>query len=181
VPQLPRIAATAFAIVGLVMAGACGPIRVRSFTEPGVNLANYHSYAWTTDTDYATGDPRLDNNPFFRTRLMDAVDHELSRRGFEKRETPPPDVLVHFHARISQAVDVSAVDQRYGACQNCGASVYDAGSILIDFVDARTDKLAWRGWAETSMEGSIDNQRLMEQQIDEAVAKILQQLPGRSS
>jgi hypothetical protein len=32
--------------------------------------------------------------------------------------------------------------------------VYETGALLIDFVDARTDKLVWRGWAEDGVDGS---------------------------
>jgi hypothetical protein len=35
----------------------------------------------------------------------------------------------------------------------------------------------WRGWAEDSINGVIDNQEWMEQAIDQAVARILRQLP----
>ena len=50
---------------------------------------------------------------------------------------------------------------------------------MIDFVDARTDTLVWRGWSEESVDGTIDNQELMERKIDQTVARILQRLPGR--
>ena len=63
----------------------------------------------------------------------------------------------------------------------CGgrSSVYDAGTLVIDLVDARTKTLVWRGWAEGSLEGVIDNQASMEAHIDRAVARVLQQLPPR--
>ncbi len=173
------LATAALTTLGLIVLTACAPMRVRSFTEPGIDFARYHTYAWAQDADLATGDPRLDNNPFFQNRLMSDVDRDLSRRGFEKSTSGTPDLLIHYHARITQEIDVNHVDQRYGSCQNCAASVYDAGNILIDLVDGRTEKLAWRGWVETSLEGSIDNQRFMEEQIDQAVTRILEKLPRR--
>jgi hypothetical protein len=57
--------------------------------------------------------------------------------------------------------------------------VYDAGTLLIDLVDARTNRLVWRGWAEGSVDGVIDNQEWMEARIDEAVTRILERLPRR--
>ena len=51
---------------------------------------------------------------------------------------------------------------------------------MLDLVDAPTSRLVWRGWAEGSIEGAIDDQKLMEERIDEAVAKILARLPRRS-
>ena len=46
-------------------------------------------------------------------------------------------------------------------------------------VGTRTNKLVWRGWAEGSVDGVIDNQEWMEARIDDAVAQILQRLPRR--
>jgi uncharacterized protein DUF4136 len=179
VTSLPRLTAAIVGTIAVVATLACAPMRVRSFTEPGIDFAGYHTYAWAERLDTVTGDPRLDNNPFFQTRLMADVDRELARRGFEKRTSGTPDLYVHYHSRITQELDVRTVDREYAACQNCGASVYDAGTILIDFVDGRSEKLAWRGWVETSMQGAIDNQRWMEEQIDQAVTRILERLPAR--
>jgi hypothetical protein len=54
---------------------------------------------------------------------------------------------------------------------------YEAGTLVIDVVDARTNRLIWRGWAENTMDGAIDNQDWMEKTIDHAVARIFTQLP----
>jgi hypothetical protein len=35
----------------------------------------------------------------------------------------------------------------------------------------------WRGWAEDSFDGVVENQDWMEAEIDEAVARILETLP----
>jgi Domain of unknown function (DUF4136) len=54
------------------------------------------------------------------------------------------------------------------------------GHDQLDLVDAPTDTLVWRGWAEGSIQGAIDDQTLMEERIDEAVARILARLPRQS-
>lgn len=64
-----------------------------------------------------------------------------------------------------------------GSCEDCHAEVYDAGTLLIDLVDAQTERLVWRGWAKGSLDGVIDNQAWMEERIDETVARILGKLP----
>jgi hypothetical protein len=51
--------------------------------------------------------------------------------------------------------------------------------LTIDVMDRRTGRLAWRGWAECSFEGVIENQAWMEATIDQAVDRILAQLPRR--
>jgi len=50
---------------------------------------------------------------------------------------------------------------------------------MLDFVDTRTKTLAWRGWAEGSLDGIIDDQRWMEERIDTSVEKILARFPQR--
>jgi hypothetical protein len=46
-------------------------------------------------------------------------------------------------------------------------------------VDPRSNRLIWRGWAEGSFEGVIDNQEWLEKRIDETVARIMDRLPAR--
>jgi hypothetical protein len=58
--------------------------------------------------------------------------------------------------------------------------LYDAGTLVIDFIDTRTRTLAWRGWAESPFDGVIDNQQWMNATIDKTVAKILTRLPVTS-
>jgi hypothetical protein len=64
---------------------------------------------------------------------------------------------------------------------NCKPFVFDAGTLVIDLVDAGTNKLLWRGWVEASLDSVVDNQHWMEEQIDEAVARILERLPRRAA
>jgi hypothetical protein len=101
----------------------------------------------------------------------------LASRGFEKATSP--DLLIHYHASVTQDIYISGGERRDGDCEGCRPEVYDAGTLLIDLVDARTNRLVWRGWAKSSIDGVIDNQDWMEQRIDEAVARILEKLPRR--
>ena len=55
--------------------------------------------------------------------------------------------------------------------------VYDAGTLFVDLVDTRAKTLVWRGWAEGSMDGAIDDQAAMDARVDDAVMRILRRLP----
>lgn len=172
-----RRAVLAISLLAGVVAAGCGPIRVNSYTETGVTF-NFRTYAWAAEDSTPTGDPRLDNNRFFSDRVRASVDRELAARGFEK--TPEsPDLTLHYHASITQAIEIAAATDHFEHCQNCGTSVYDAGTLVIDLVDARTSRLVWRGWAE-KVDTVIDNQDWMEETIDLTVAQIMKRLPPRS-
>ena len=161
-----------------VVAAGCAPVRVNASLERGMAFTNYDSYTWADDEQFNTGDPRLDNNEFFQHRLQAATESVLAQHGLEKVSATTADLVLHYHANISQRIDVNALDRGYGYCEDCHSSIYDAGTITIDFVDAKTNRLVWRGWSDGSLEG-IDNQPIIESRIDEAVRKILQQLPPR--
>ena len=169
-------------LIAMVLNG-CAPIRVNSYLERGVDFQQYRTYAWGSADGLSTGDPRLDNNRFFSQRVETAVDQQLASRGFEKRESGSADVLIHMHARIDQRIESDGIDREYARCDvsDCRPFVYEAGTLLLDFIDTRTNQLAWRGWAEGGFDGAIDNQDWMEARIDAAVGKILARLPRDTS
>jgi hypothetical protein len=92
-----------------------------------------------------------------------------------------PDLLLHYHASITQRIDIDRIDTRRGYCsdENCrvGLTDYEAGTIVLDVVDTRTNKVIWRGWAEDKVEGMLNNADTMEREINEAVTRMLARLP----
>jgi hypothetical protein len=88
-------------------------------------------------------------------------------------------VLLHIHARLDQRIERAELDNIDGHCidNDCRPALYDAGTLMLDFTDRRTNQLAWRGWAERSFDGVIDDQKWMEATIDKTVARILARLP----
>jgi hypothetical protein len=178
---LRRLAPYSVLTATLAVTG-CAPLTVNSFVDRKTDLSVYRTYAWGPADNTSTGDPRLDSNRFFEERVRAQVDKELGSHGYEKIAGGTPDLLVHYHANFAQEIDIRQLDARYDTCGtgDCRPYIYDKGTLFVDLVDARADRLVWRGWAEGSVDGVIDNQAWMEQRIDEAVAKILRRLPNRS-
>lgn len=170
---------TGVAVIAAGLAG-CAPVRVNSYSERAVDFSRYRTYAWSPTVHGPTGDPRLDDNRFFHERVRADIESGLNRRGYEAAAAGEPDLIVHYHASVTQEIDVATVDAAYCETNDCRPYVYEAGTLLIDLVDARTSRIVWRGWAEGSIEGAIDDQRFMEQRVDEAVDRILERLPNRS-
>ena len=168
----------AISLLAGTMAAGCAPLQVHSYAEPGVAF-HFHTYAWAVEDSVSTGDPRLDNNRFFSERVHQSVDRELAARGFEQTDSGTPDLLLHYHASVTQEIEINTTTDRFEHCVNCGTSVYNAGTLVIDLVDARTSRLVWRGWAER-VSAVIDNQDWMEETIDMTVARIMKRLPPRS-
>jgi hypothetical protein len=169
-------------LAAVLTSGACAPIKVNSFVDQRADFSLYRTYAWADDTPRATGDPRLDNNPFFHERLQSDADNGLAARGFERARSGSPDLMLHYHASFTQEIDVARLDREYeyDTSQDGGVpSVYEAGSVVLDFVDTRSNRLVWRGWAKGSMDGAINDQAYMEQRLDDVVARVVATVPHR--
>jgi hypothetical protein len=169
------------AVASLWVAVGCATMNVNSYAERGIDLRRYRTFAWGPPDTWSTGDPRLDHNRFFDERVRARVEEQLARGGFEKTASEQPDLFVHYHARVTQEIDIRRLDSSasYCAAHDCRPFIYDKGTLFVDLVEPCTDKVIWRGWAEGSVDGVIDNQAWMESRIDEAVATILAQLPDR--
>lgn len=158
--------------------GGCATMTVGSHIERQINFSEYVTYDWGARDSLPVGDPRLDNNPFFRDYLEGAIEKRLAGRGYHRVASGPPDVLVHYHASVNQKVDVYEGDRSLGYSQPDSRVVeFEQGTLVIDLVDARTNKVVWRGWSQDTMTGVIDNQWRLEKQVEEGVAKMMMRLP----
>ena len=173
--QLGAAAALVFLLTG------CAPIRVSSFMERGVDFAQFQTYDWGPATALSTGDPRLDNNPFFHDSFQGAVEKRLTESGLRHAVSGAPDLLIQYRASMSQSFSVSGVDHDDGTCNtgDCEARVteYKAGTLVLAIRDARTNRVVWRSSAQQSVDGLIDNQDWMEKYIDKAVARMMERFP----
>jgi len=169
------------ALASVALAG-CATMNVSSHVERSVDFAQYKTFDWGPADALPTGDPRLDNNPFFNDFLQGAVEKRFAGRGMTQVPSGgTPDLLVHYHANISQRIDVNGVDRQRGYCydEDCQTRVseYDAGTIVVDVVDAKTNRVVWRGWAQTPFDGVIDDQDRLAKVVDDAVTKMMARFP----
>ena len=139
-----------------VLSTACAAtLSVSSHVDHGVNFGVFQTYDWGPPDALPAGDPRLDANPFFKDHIQGAVERQLAMRGMKLATTETPDLLIHYHANVTRRFEVNGVDRSYGYCYagDCPSDVteYEAGTLVIDIVDARTSKLLWRGWAQNDV------------------------------
>jgi hypothetical protein len=173
-----RLLAGHFAIAAATVAAACAPMTITTYTQRGVDVAAYRTFAWEQTATGVPGDPRLDNNTFFHDYLRDAVERELLTRGYEHTSLQP-EMYVHYHASAQQKVLMADRQVRSEQCRDCTAEVYDEGTLLIDLTNARTGALVWRGVAQSGLTAAVNNQLRMEETIDRAVTRIFTTLPHR--
>jgi hypothetical protein len=176
-----RLVLAGMVALAAIGTAGCSALRVNAYQEPGFDVARYRTFAWASHDAFSTGDPRLDNNRFFIERVQRAVERELALRGLE-RDAAAPDVTLHIHARFDQRIRQADLEPASAPGSQRGQTeVYEAGTVLLDVVDRRTERVAWRGWAEGAFDGVVDDQDWLDATIDKTVTKILARFPRRAS
>ena len=168
------------AFAALLALQGCATMNVSSHIERGVDFAQFRTWDFGPADALPTGDPRLDNNPFFKDYLEGAVGKALEVRHYGRVTSGTPDLLVHYHANISKSFDVNGVDNRNGYCyDNCEPVIieYEQGTIVLDVVDTHTNRVVWRGWAQQNVNGMIDNQELLRKEVNKAVTRMMELFP----
>jgi hypothetical protein len=161
---------------------ACAPMQVSTFVRPEAETASYLTYEWEPAGLRSVGDPRLDGNSVFEGYVTAAIDEQLRARGLEPTATGMADLRVRWSASTAQRAyagdrGTAAGRPRGAGCGDCGIDVFDEGTLVIDLVDAQTDRLLWRGWATAAIDGIVADQPRMERRLHEAVVRLLQRLP----
>ncbi len=173
----------AMAVLGLTMS-ACATMNVSSHVEHGLDFTQYHTWRWAPADALPETNARL-NSPLFQDHFQGAVERQLAARGLvQASDDAAPDLLVHYHANLSPQMQVTNDQTGSGACYDADCRVRvlesDMDTLVVDVVDAKTNRLIWRGWAQDAIVGTLENPERLENRIREAVAKMFARFPKTS-
>lgn len=158
------------------------------------DFASYKSYDWIPFPDKEKADPRL-NYDFLGQAIPAAADTELQKKGYVKLTTGQPDFRVGWYVAVDQGADVQHVDNFYGYTAGAGwgygpqggwtyagglsssyVRQYAVGTLVLDIVDGKSNKLVWRGAAHAQINPKASREQ-KEERINAAIQKILEQFP----
>lgn len=145
-----------FSAALVLAASGCVGFAVDTDYDPGTDFSGYRSWYWLPPSP--TGDPRIDND-LVANRIRGAVERSLAARGYAKTSTGEGSFGIGYHGFIQGKVDVQTVDRYYGYGPGWGrygagyggmatetyVDQYDEGTLILDIVDTRSQKLVWRG------------------------------------
>jgi hypothetical protein len=178
--------ATALAAAA-VLAG-CSTLKVKTQFDPTAPYPTYKTYAWLA-TQPGQEQAAAIRNPAVRSLVVDAVDREMKRKGFV-RTTPDqnPDFLVSVIGWGQSRVEITNYGYAYGGAYVYGpwgpsavaapiaeVNQYTDGTLILDFVDAQSKKLFWRGTATDT----LTTPEQVPNVVDGAVRKLLEQYPPK--
>lgn len=177
------------AIFALLVSGCASSPNTFSNADPGVDFSQYKTFGYfsTLSTDNAQYQSLVSNF------LKVAVAQELVVRGLDHDEENP-DLRVNFYINTKDKIKTRSVpvagayhdyrDPFYdpwggyggvGVAYETRVDQYTEGTLNIDVVDSKTNKLVWEG----SVIGRLTEKdvRNMENTVDEAVAEVMVNFP----
>jgi hypothetical protein len=169
--------------LAIVVFSSCSSVTVRTDHDPGTNFARYRTYAFGPLSQNA-----LTLNPSIRAQIESSLDQELAARGL--RRSARPDFYVAYHVTTREQISVQTFHDwgrwTYGGHRwNSytlwrGAPITTSyvhrttiGTLVVDFVDARTDRAFWRGVGT----GTVSSTEAHRQKVAEAVRRMLENFP----
>ncbi len=168
--------------------GGCSGVQVNQDYDPATDFSSMQAYRWESETQDKTGDLRIDN-PLRDTRIRAAVERQLAGKGFVKSEDGTSAFLVRYQYTLRQKIEsdgagggigfgIGSFGRHGGVAIGTGNNLreYDEGTLTIDFVDAASQILLWRGTGTQRFREYKDPEKAS-RDINTLVEKILAQFP----
>lgn len=158
-----------------VLLNACATIRTVNDYDPDYDFSTLKTFSWI-------------ENPDVEQRSMLTVKHfkktmeqRLAQKGITRNDSDP-DFKIAFHAKVEQRLDIVNWGYRYSGWYapygNVDVYQYDEGTMIVDFIDAKTNELIYRSTvtAEVGLHTDIEKRK---KRVEEAVEKILENFPPK--
>ena len=143
------------------------------------DFSNFKTYNWLPVPE------KPDIDSLNMERVKKAVNNNLRTKGI-MMTSDNPDFLIAAHLGHKEKVQVTNWGYGYGPYGRYwggywgpgGVSTYQykEGELILDFVDAKTKKLIWRGVAKAEVD-NINTPEKKDKLINSAVEKILEKFP----
>jgi len=171
-------------LAALAALAGCSTLRIGSDYDRSASFSAYHTFTWMERDHHGSA------NPLVVQRAREAVEGELTAKGFERAATDTTaDFAVDFTIGSRERTEVDsypppyagrwwALDDWWGhpywAYQVDGRQ-YREGTLSVDIFDARSHKPVWHGWAKKELtRADIEHSQ---QPIRAAVDRILANFP----
>lgn len=152
------------------------------------DFATYRTYSWipiAINQGSTNATTAAQSNTLLDSRIRSAVNTNLAAKGFTKNDENP-DILVVYHTGMQNKVEVTDYGYTYAgsywgwAGNDVDVYNYTEGTLLVDLVDAKTKKLAWRGSASGVVEPGNSPEKITEN-INNVVEQIFANYPPKKN
>ena len=174
-------------LAGLTLvAAACGPT-ITSDRDESIPMAQGATYVWAGgETVGQQVDPTVQND-IVHQRIQTSINKEMQEKGFRRIDNvDEADFYVRYYLSLKRETSyVSSTTGMYGGYgwgwgYGYGGGVTTTtpiettqGGLVVDVVERKTNKLAWRGM----IKGEAPDHPPSQREVDDAMGRIMKSLP----
>ncbi len=181
-----KLLGSLIALSAIVMIGGCGTsINVNYDYDVNAHFEDYKTYDWVPRAKSGAGSARQaqQQSDLLDKRIKGHVDAALSEKGMSVTSNSPS-MLVVYHVGVQDKVQVTDWGYRYSdhywgwGGRDIDVYNYEEGTLILDFIDAGTQELVWRGAGSVALDSSSDPGK-SDELIRKVVGKIMSQYPPK--
>lgn len=155
---------------------SCSPFQVKSDYSATANFNDFKTYLFRSDD--------LKLNDIDKDRVLNEVAKQLQAKGLQPSQNP--DLIINVKASHKKVQDITTSanfgwgwGRPYGwgggfGLGNTWSNTYNSGTLVIDMINAKTQKLVWQGIGSGI---SVDSPKSKQKQIPEIVDDIMMNYP----
>lgn len=177
--------AAVVALCGILVLGGCSNVQITTDHDPETNFGEMKTYQWLTNSKSAISanqQTSMFQNQLIEKRFMSAVVENLKTKGVVQ-DTTNPDFYVMYYAGTQDKINVTNYGYgygRYGWGGYGGTDVhqYTEGTIILDFINAKSKDLVWRSTASGALSSKPTLEEAQEK-LNVIVGKMLADYPPK--
>jgi hypothetical protein len=155
----------------LLVCGAARAQDIKYNFMPGTNFSKYHTYKWVSIP------ANVHPNQIVAQEIMQAIDAQLSAKGFVKTDSDKASMYVGYQCSVDQERQWNGFGGwRFGGMASVTSSTIQNGTLVFDVYDPATQQLIWSGSAAKTLNPSGNQEKDM-QRLNQAMAKLLKNFP----
>jgi len=182
-----NLSTTSALLAGVTLvAAACGPT-ITSDRDESIPMPQGATYVWAGgETVGQQVDPAVQNS-IVHQRIQNSINKELQEKGFSRIDhVDQADFYVRYYLSLkretSYVSSTSGVYRGYGYGWGWGYGggvttttpiETTQGGLVVDVVERKTNKLAWRGM----IQGEAPDHPPTQREVDDAMGRIMKSLP----
>ena len=183
----------------LTSLAACSTVKTSSDYNKDSDFTSYKTFSWLAKTDSNVASNPTVVNQIMDERIRSSINSQLSTQGYQKLESNA-DLIINYNVLTQDNVDVTSYNTyggmgpswgwrggfghrgmsvgMHGGYSDIEVDNYKSGTLIIDFIDPKTNKLIWRGMGSKRIPSSTTPEKL-DKLVNLVVESILNNFPPK--
>jgi hypothetical protein len=174
---MKKLSVVSILIAALAFTGCSTRSLVQTDYDRSANFVKYQTFRLAEGTRKSSDANPTYFNDLVAQRIQDALVSHMKGRGYQYNE--PADLIVSFYLKVDNRIDYRPNPWGWGwwGMQNQIPYEVKEGTLVVNLVDARSERLVWQGFVTQNWERKPEKR---ERQIRDGISMIFAKYPYRA-